>query len=153
MAMNSKLKSALGWVIYLVILVVLVYGVPKGLAYVLKTPYPMASITSGSMWPALKTGDMVFIQGVHSKEELKVGDIVVYRNPSESSEFGRSFTIHRVVKLGADTLTTQGDANNVEDPPVSYEELIGKAVTFRDKPFRIPYLGYVSILINKGKMQ
>ena len=67
---KKVLKSILGWIIYIVILAGLIYGIPKGLAYVLKTDYPMAAITSGSMWPALKRGDMVLVKGVHEKEEV-----------------------------------------------------------------------------------
>ena len=141
--MNKTIKKTLSWIIYIAILVALVIGVPKGLAYILKTDYPMASITSGSMWPVLKKGDLVVIKGVDSKENIKIGDIVVYTNP-------KGFTIHRVIKLNEDTLITKGDANNVSDKPVKYEELIGKALTYKgDKIIKIPYLGRISLLIGK----
>jgi len=135
-------KSILGWFIYLAILAGLVFGVPKGLAYVLKTNYPMASITSGSMWPSLKKGDLVMIKGVQSKDEIKIGDIVVYINP-------KGFTIHRVIELKADTLITKGDANNINDAPIAYSEVIGKTISFKDKIVKIPKIGYISLLINK----
>ena len=102
----------------------------------------MASITSGSMWPALKKGDLVFIKGIDSKADVAVGDIVVYQN-------SRGFTIHRVFQLNEDTLITKGDANNSVDSPVKYEELVGKAVKIGDRFFRVPMLGNVSILISK----
>lgn len=140
--MNKTLKSVIGWILYIAILVGLVYGIPKGLAYFLETDYPMASITSGSMWPALKQGDLILIKGVSSKEEIQIGDIIVYRNP-------KGFTIHRVIKLNENTLITKGDANNVEDAPVKYEEVIGKTATLNNKPFRIPFIGKIGLLINK----
>jgi len=140
--MNKTLKSVIGWILYIAILVGLVYGIPKGLAYFLETDYPMASITSGSMWPALKQGDLILIKGVSSKEEIQIGDIIVYRNP-------KGFTIHRVIKLNENTLITKGDANNVEDAPVKYEEVVGKTVTLNNKPFRIPFIGKIGLLINK----
>ena len=140
--MNKTLKSVIGWILYIAILVGLVYGIPKGLAYFLETDYPMASITSGSMWPALKQGDLILIKGVSSKEEIQIDDIIVYRNP-------KGFTIHRVIKLNENTLITKGDANNVEDAPVKYEEVIGKTVTLNNKPFRIPFIGKIGLLINK----
>jgi len=140
--MNKTLKSVIGWILYIAILVGLVYGIPKGLAYFLEPDYPMASITSGSMWPALKQGDLILIKGVSSKEEIQIGDIIVYRNP-------KGFTIHRVIKLNENTLITKGDANNVEDAPVKYEEVIGKTVTLNNKPFRIPFIGKIGLLINK----
>lgn len=143
--MNKTLKSTISWTLYIVILVGLVYGIPKGLVYVLKTDYPMASITSGSMWPELKKGDLILIKGVDSKEEIKIDDVIVYKNP-------KGFTIHRVIKMNEDTLITKGDANNVEDAPVRYEEVIGKPLTINDKTFRIPFLGRIGLLINKSKI-
>lgn len=143
--MNKTLKSTLGWILYIAILVSLVFGIPRGLAYVLKTDHPMASITSGSMWPDLKKGDLILIKGLNSKEEIKLNDIVVYQNP-------KGFTIHRVIKMNEDTLVTKGDANNIEDAPIGYGEVIGKPLTINNKPFRIPFLGKIGLLINKSKL-
>jgi len=143
--MDKFWKNLSGWIIYLAILAGLIYGVPRGLVYILKTPYPMASITSGSMWPELKRGDLVFIKGINSKDEVQLGDIIVYKNQV-------GFTIHRIVKINGDTVITKGDANNVFDSPVKYGEIIGKALIFNQKPFRIPMLGNVSILLNKVKI-
>ncbi len=139
------LKSLAGWIIYIGILIGLIYGIPKGLAYFLKTDYPLASITSASMWPALKEGDLVLIKGIEGKEEIKEGDIVVYQNP-------KGFTIHRVIKLSENTLITKGDANNVNDGPIEYNQIIGKIVNFRNKPLRIPLLGMVSIFMQQHRI-
>ncbi len=162
--MNSTVKKIFGWVVYLAILAALVWGTPWALAKILNTPYPIAAITSGSMWPALKQGDIVLIKGASAASDLKVGDIAVYKNPSAGSgqvsdkvtflsasgqEEGASFTIHRVMRLEATDFVTKGDANNVEDSPVEYSQLIGKAVTLGDKPLRIPYLGDISMMFKK----
>ncbi len=127
---------------YIIFVVLIIWGTPKVLAKVLDTPYPIASITSSSMWPVLKSGDMVFIRGVKGKSDIKVGDIVVYNNE-------RGFTIHRVIKLGEETFITKGDANNVEDQPVKYQELIGKTVNFKGKPLHLPLLGKLSQIYKK----
>lgn len=140
--MRKIVKSILGWILYIAILAGLIYGVPKGLVYVLKTDYPMASITSGSMWPTLKKGDLVLIKGIEDKNNIELNDIVVYRNE-------KGFTIHRVVKLNENTLITKGDANNVNDSSVEYNQIIGKILNFRNKPLRIPFLGMVSVLTQK----
>jgi len=140
--MNKTIQSILGWIVYLALLVGLVWGTPKALSYVLKSEYPMAAITSGSMWPALQKGDMVFIKGIQGRDEFEVGDIVVYENP-------QGFTIHRVVEKLENTVITKGDANNAQDTPVKYEDIIGKTVEFRGKPLKIPLLGNVSIMLNK----
>jgi len=144
--MKKLFKNILGWILYIALLVGLIYGIPEGLSYVLKTGHPMASITSGSMWPALKRGDLILIKGIDGKEEIQVGDIVVYKNP-------KGFTIHRVIEMNEDTIVTKGDANNTNDSPVGYEEIIGKTLTIKNKPLRIPLLGMVSVLINKNKIQ
>ncbi len=143
--MNKIAKNIIGWILYIALLAVLVFGVPKGLAYVLKTPYPMASITSGSMWPELKKGDLVLIKGIDSKEQIQIGDIVVYKNE-------KGFTIHRVIKMNEETLVTKGDANNVEDTAIAYDEIIGKTLNLNNKPLRIPALGFISVLINRNKI-
>ena len=142
---KKLLKSLIGWVLYVGFLAGLIYGIPRGLSYVLKTDYPMAAITSGSMWPVLKKGDLILIKGINEKEEIKLEDVIVYRNE-------RGFTIHRVIKLNEEDLVTKGDANNVKDKPVKYEDVIGKLLVMNNKPFRIPLLGMVSVYINKGKI-
>lgn len=148
--MNKKIiKSIIEWIIYIVVIIAIVWGTPKVLAKVLDTPYPIASITSSSMWPVLKVGDMVFIKGVKGESDIKVGDIVVYNNDPSASSGRAGFTIHRVIKLNGTTFVTRGDANNVDDQPVKYEELIGKTFNISDKPLRIPYLGNLSRMFKK----
>mgnify|MGYP001617758227 FL=1 len=139
----------LGWfllnlLIYLAIVALIVWGLPQFLSWKLGTQYPIAAITSGSMWPALKEDDIVLIKKI-PKEEIKVGDIVVWTND-------KGFTIHRVVKLNPNTLVTKGDANFAQDPPVKYEEIVGRTVYWKDsKPLRIPYFGYIAVISGKWR--
>ncbi|MDF1497767.1 MAG: signal peptidase I [Patescibacteria group bacterium] len=135
--MNKKKKSIIEFIIYLVFVGAVAIGTPKALVYALGTDYPIASITSGSMWPELKKNDLVLIKYAE-KKSLAKGDIVVFKNE-------RGFTIHRIVELNEDTITTKGDANNVSDSPVEYEKIIGKTVNWNNKPVRIPYLGRLTI--------
>ncbi len=128
-------------IIYIAIIGGVVFGFPKALSWYLDTPYPMAAITSGSMWPVLKEGSLVFIKSV-KKEEVKIGDIIVYRNSN-------GFTIHRVVELGEKDLTTKGDANFQKDVSIKYEDIIGKTLTVFGRPAAIPYLGLISVAANK----
>jgi signal peptidase len=136
-------KIILEWVIYIAVFALIVLGTPKLLTKILNSEYPIASITSSSMWPVIKRGDIVFIKGVNGKSDIKLGDIVVYNNE-------KGFTIHRIVKLNEDTFITRGDANNVDDQPVKYEELIGKTINIRNKPLRLPYLGNLSQIFFKS---
>ncbi|MEA1937134.1 MAG: signal peptidase I [Patescibacteria group bacterium] len=141
--MNKKTKSIVETLIYIIIMIVLAVGTPKALCYILKTEHPVASITSGSMWPALKKGDLVLIAGV-DKSELEVGDIIVYENSIKSKQV-EAFTIHRIVELNEESLKTRGDANNISDKPIKYEKVVGKMVNVFGKPLRIPKLGKVTI--------
>jgi len=141
--MNKKIKPIVEILIYIIIVAVLAIGTPKALSYFLGVNHPVASITSGSMWPVLKKGDLVFIEYA-DKNSLAVGDIIVYRNSSTSSGHV-GFTIHRIIELNEKTLKTKGDANNVSDPLIKYDEIIGKTVNWKDKPFRIPQLGKFTI--------
>lgn len=136
--MRKLLSFIFNIVLYGAIVGAIVWGVPRYLSWKLDTTYPIAAITSGSMWPQLKRGDVVLIKHV-PKNEIAMGDIVVWRNE-------KGFTIHRVVKLDADTLTTKGDANFANDPPVRYEDVIGKTVSFGSHTLRIPYVGLIAVL-------
>ena len=138
------LKLVLNLVAYVAFVALLVWGLPIGLSKWLGTEYPMAAITSGSMWPELKVGDLILVQAV-KPETLQVGDIVVYTNE-------RGFTIHRITAIDRATneVTTKGDANNVSDKPVKIDTIIGKALTWGSgKAFRIPKLGFISITVAK----
>ena len=143
MSKGKKLfKRVGGTILYILIVFALVYYTPKLLSYALNTEYPMAAITSGSMWPELKKGDLVFIQGIDPRT-VEVNDIVVYTNQKNA------FTIHRVVELRDDKLVTKGDANNVNDDPVQYEDIVGRLYKIGNWNTRIPKLGLISISVNK----
>ena len=134
---NKKIKSIIEILAYIVIVAVLVIGTPKALVYTLGTEYPIASITSSSMWPELKKNDLIFIEYAE-KNSLTVGDIVVFKNE-------KGFTIHRIIELNENTLTTKGDANNVADKSVGYEKIVGRTLNWSNKPVRIPYLGRLTL--------
>ena len=144
--MNRVTRFIINLAVYLLIVGGLIFGLPRLLTWALRTPYPMAAITSGSMWPVLNEGDLVFIQGERPLAELKTGDIIVWRGSD-----GRGFTIHRIVKLSGSQITTKGDANFNDDSPMEYDQVIGRALTWRDKPVHIPYLGSITVLASNWK--
>ena len=133
-------RNILGWIVYLVLIMVIVVGVPKFLSWYLDTNSPMAAITSGSMWPVLKQGDLVFIKGVYGKNDIAIGDIVVYKN-----ETNNTLTIHRVTEMLDDTLITKGDANFTSDEPATYSDVMGKTFNIGSKPARIPWMGNITM--------
>ena len=113
-----------------------IYFTPKILAKALKTEYPLATITSGSMWPALEVHDLILMKGI-SGNEVGVGDIIVYRNPN-------GFTIHRLVRKENGALVTRGDANDVDDQPIAESDVVGRIVSIGSWPVHIPYLGIIA---------
>lgn len=140
------MKLILNIIIYVAIVGGLVFGLPRFLSWVLKTPYPMAAITSGSMWPALNEGDLVFIQGQVPLEKLQVDDIIVWRGAN-----GQGFTIHRIARLNGSEIITKGDANFSEDQPIQYDQVVGRTLNFRGGPVSIPYLGSITVMASNLK--
>ena len=139
-------RKVLGNGLYLIFIVAIVFGLPRLLSSVLNTPYPMAAITSGSMWPVLEEGDLVFVKGIMDQSELQIGDIIVYRAGTTGG-----FTIHRIVAMKDASITTKGDANFGEDAPIVFKDVVGKTVTIGGKTFRIPYLGSVTVFASNLK--
>jgi signal peptidase I len=95
------------------------------------------TVMSGSMSPAIKTGDVVVERPI-APLGAKVGDVVTFRDPEGS----RRLITHRVKGMRASGHTvrfvTKGDANNaVERWSVQEDGRIGRVV------YRLPKLGYV----------
>ncbi len=149
-----KGKRGLKW-IRAVVEALIIFMVLK---FVLRSQIPLATVASGSMLPLLERGDLVFVQGVNPKE-IKVGDIIVYRTCTGA------FIVHRVIEIihkGSNIyLVTKGDNNPYTDkmlgqfvdcktgmptPGVPARRVIGKVFEIGGMPFKIPYLGYVSII-------
>ncbi len=68
------------------------------------------TVTSGSMRPTVSPGDMAVTEAV-PVGSLKVGDVIVFYPPGITGEP----VMHRIVSLDNGTITTRGDANNVND--------------------------------------
>jgi len=124
-------------------LLVFLAGMSFMLSNVALIPTPIGTVTSRSMEPLMTIGDVVFVQPI-SIEDVKVGDIIAYHSPPDTT------IIHRVVEIrrfpGRIYLTTKGDANPVTDqsvgyPPVSINNLIGEVFCLDGIPFRIPFIG------------
>lgn len=93
-------------------------------------------VLSGSMEPAISTGDVIVVDGVEPGA-VETGDVITFRRQGE-----RVPTTHRVIEVvGSDdgrAFVTKGDANEERDPqPVPAESVVGRvAIT-------IPLIGYV----------
>jgi len=134
---ESPVKHALSVAIALFLVLVVAFAALSFLGPMVG--WQVNAVLSGSMEPAVHTGDMIITRPV-APGQVTVGEIVLFR-PAR----GGSFVAHRVVEImHGPTLQfiTKGDVNNDADPtPVSTDELAG--VLF----LRIPYLYYLFTLI------
>jgi signal peptidase len=95
------------------------------------------TVMSGSMEPAISTGDVVMTSQIRPRE-AKVGQVVSFRDPSGT----KRLISHRVRRIRNDgrsyLFTTKGDANNtLERWSVPADGQIGRVW------LRIPKIGYV----------
>ena len=90
--------------------------------------YSFLRVSTGSMEPALKVGDIILMKSCEA-DTLKKGDIVSYKG-TRGDMAGKIIT-HRVIEPvyeseGKTYITTCGDANEIKDPPVTAEQVLGK---------------------------
>lgn len=114
---------------------------------------PFYVVVSGSMIPTINIGDIVIIKNNSfdtSFNNLKVGDIIVFRAPEAKTEDGKpKVIVHRVAEIGnfsqKEVIITRGDANPYSIPGIDYplftENYVGKVV------FVVPKIGTISMII------
>lgn len=91
--------------------------------------YSIYTIITESMEPKYKVYDMVISKNINT-EEIVVGDDVVYRGMKD--DFAGKIVTHRVIKKeklqGKTYFHTKGIANDIEDPLVEDNQILGKVV-------------------------
>ncbi|WP_270913504.1 signal peptidase I [Allofournierella sp. CML151] len=94
--------------------------------------YKEMAVLSGSMEPTIPVGSLVYVKPVEASE-LEAGDVCTYYLSD-----GETFVTHRVMSIDADaqTLVTQGDANENADGDIQFSQVYGRA------DFHLPYLGF-----------
>ena len=105
-----------------------------------------AIVTSGSMEPSFKKGDLVFMQNVLVQPE--VGDIIIFPEPSGNIVGSDTVTVtHRIVGISGDDIKTKGDANPIADSwTVDGNKLLGKAIVLNNKPLILKDVGKYFLL-------
>ncbi len=132
----------------LIIAAIIALAIHYTLSLALNVSKPLMVVVSSSMEPTIKPGDIVIVKGIDISE-VKVGDIIVFRNPYTNRD-----VVHRVVykgiKNGKIYLITKGDNDKTNPfpdqvvgaaPPVTREIFIGKVIMI------IPYVGYPRYLL------
>ncbi len=102
----------------------------------------LAVVFSGSMGKAMPVGAVAWMEKV-DEEDIKVGDIIAFKQPERTPPV---IVSHRVIEVVEEPLSfiTKGDANQKEDPaPVPAENVIARI------PFSIPRLGYFLALAKR----
>jgi len=125
----------------ILIIAILYFGIQGAIFIILRTDSPMMAVVSDSMKPTFERGDLIFVKGVDSPDEIKQGDIIVFQLKGDPET-----KVHRVVDIennnGQVRFRTKGDHNpNIDPWKVSFEEVKGKVI------FWIPKLGYLSLWI------
>lgn len=102
---------------------------------ILLLTFKIQYVKTGSMRPALDTGDLVVINPF--VKDLKNGDIAVY-------EWNGIEVCHRVVSVEENGYRFKGDSNGTQDPVVvGQSEIVGKVM------FRIHFLAPVVRLVER----
>jgi signal peptidase len=147
--------------IFLIIILVGVFGFQLGVRAALRTSYPLAAVESESMVPTLNVGDIIIVRGIsNASEEIKVGnnpegDIIVFYDPRGYTRrvywfFSEpALIVHRAIEKkyegGKLYFRTKGDANSVDDLSmfgwIPETKVVGKVVG------HIPWLGNISLFM------
>ena len=94
--------------------------------------YSVHRVLSSSMEPELLVGDVIINEDVHDPSEVNVNDIVTF---SGGDKFANQDVTHRVVVApytgdnGKIVVVTKGDANEVDDGVISFDNIKSKFVT------------------------
>ncbi|XP_047078774.1 signal peptidase complex catalytic subunit SEC11A-like [Lolium rigidum] len=134
---------------FLLVALVSLMLIPKGAMLVTGVESPAMVVISGSMEPALKKGDMLFVHNM-SNEPIREGEIVIFRVPG-----GEHPIVHRVIKVrenrdtGEIQILTKGDNNSVDDRFLyadgqlwlQPQEIIGRVAG------HLPYVGWPNVFI------
>lgn len=127
----SSLVNFFKWVVTLVLILLALFFVLSQLN--LPGNYKVFLVQSGSMEPALRTGDVVVVKPV---SQYRQNDIITFNSH-------QNFTVtHRIIQVDNQSYTTKGDANPVSDQEIiDISKILGKVF------YTIPKLGYFIMFV------
>ncbi len=98
-----------------------------------------AVVTSDSMKPSFKTGDILLMQ--NAEVELQKGDIIMFSLPSV-----KELVIHRIDSISDDGIKTKGDATNATDKwTVDKDNVEAEVIVIGNKPLVLKSVGWYFI--------
>ena len=98
--------------------------------------YTYFVVATGSMSGTIEVNDIVIVK---ITDDYKVGQVITYIKED-------SFITHRVISINDNLIVAKGDVNNVEDDPVSKDNVIGRVVFTFSLSFLFKLLGVTIIL-------
>lgn len=134
MTIPGKVKQI--WNVFTSILVALVVAFAVLLVGARLFGIQVFSVVSGSMEPMYPVGSLIYVKAAEPSD-IQVGDVITFALNKDT------IATHRVIGIDNESqhFLTKGDANDIEDAPVHFKNLVGKPV------FHIPYLGYAAYYI------
>ena len=112
--MNKKISNIL---IIITIIFLIIYAILKQTNHI-----GIYKVMTGSMEPNIHVGDYLLVKKC---KEYKEGDIVTFKKDGY-------YITHRIIEINEDTVTTKGDANNINDEEIYKNNIVGKYI-FKNK--------------------
>lgn len=132
-------KNIICWILILILAITMVIFLTTRIQG--NTPtvfgYTIFRISTGSMEPELMTGDVILDKVVDDETEISVGDVITFEG---GSQFDGKLVTHKVIKApytdenGNTMLQTHGIANELDDTPISIDQVRAKMIC------KIPYI-------------
>ncbi len=116
-------RSIISWSVFTFFLTILLL-IAIGFIILNAKGYRILNVETGSMEPNLPVNSLIFVKPT-PPEEIQAGDIITYT----MNENGVLAT-HRVkfIRKSSRQFVTRGDANNTDDPAISWDNVVGKVV-------------------------
>lgn len=146
-----KLKNALAVVLTVLIVAAAINLVLREIS---GGSSPLAVVRGNSMYPLLREGDIIILTK-KSPDEIKVGDVIVYKSVKGN------LIVHRVIEVtnlnGVYYFKTKGDNNYLDDRylneyengvGISQFRIVGVAVKMGGYVLKIPYLGSLALALS-----
>ena len=111
--MAKILKRILDIIFILIILILASYFILRA-----NKKIEIYNVKTGSMEADIHAGDYVLIV---RKDKYEIGDVVTFKKDNY-------FVTHRIIKKNDNSFITKGDANNDEDGPINFEQIVGKVI-------------------------
>ena len=153
--MEDSWKKDLAWIL---IALVVVFGLQIGLKVALHTDSPLVIVVSESMEPVFYRGDVVLLKGINEDniDDVQVNDVIVYKRPGYQYPIIHRVREIKLIKLEGKVekcFVTWGDNNWAPDPDYPTPEGMVPCVpayAVEDKALLVfPKIGLIPLVIRE----